>query len=81
METARTEARSPSQTKHERAVRRTLQWAEDAAACGDHADALAWLQTLEAAGHELSSEYENKREEWQLALGGVHAADGANGSS
>jgi len=81
MQTARREARSSSQAKHERAVKRTLAWADEAAAGGDHADALAWLDTLEAAGHELSSEYERKREAWQVALGRARSAERASGSA
>jgi len=74
MTTARREAQRSSRAEHAGAVRRTLAWADEAAAAGEHADALAWLATLEAAGHELSSEYESKREAWQIALAGGGAA-------
>jgi hypothetical protein len=40
--------------RHARAVAQTLGWADEAAARGDHAGALAWLRTLEMIGHELS---------------------------
>jgi hypothetical protein len=77
METARNQAQSSSRTKHECAVTRTLTWAEEAAASGDHADALAWLETLVAAGHSLSGEYQRKREAWRLALGNGRSANGS----
>ncbi|HZE18299.1 MAG TPA: hypothetical protein VE197_22850 [Mycobacterium sp.] len=62
----RTDARSP-EAKHEQAVARTLEFAEDAACRGDFTDALAWLATLEAIGRRLPSEYLTKREEWRIA--------------
>ena len=55
--------------RHERAVAQTLGWAEEAAARGEHAHALAWLRTLEVIGDELSAAYEAKRQSWRLALG------------
>jgi hypothetical protein len=36
------------EAKHLAAVARTLQWADEAAERGDHFDAVAWLETLEA---------------------------------
>lgn len=60
---------SDSSARHARAVARTLGWADEAAVRGDHADALAWLRTLDAIGHELSAAYEAKRRSWRLALG------------
>jgi hypothetical protein len=59
-------------TRHEWAVARTLEWADDAAARGDHANALGWLGVLDTMGDQLSSEYRRKRENWRLALRGAH---------
>jgi hypothetical protein len=61
--------RSPEE-RHERAVARTLEFAEEAAGRGDFPDALAWLQTLEAIGRVLPMEYLSKREAWRLSLSG-----------
>jgi hypothetical protein len=63
-------ARSPL-TRHQAAVARTLAWADEAAARGDFADALAWLNTLTAIGEPLPARYLLKREDW---LGRVQAA-------
>jgi len=46
------------------AVLRALELADAAAERGEHAEALAWLQTLEAIGHRLDPVYENKRASW-----------------
>lgn len=55
-------------TKHARAVTQTLEWADEAAARGDHAGALGWLHTLETIGEQLSTEYQAKRDSWRAAL-------------
>lgn len=60
---------SDMSARHARAEAQTLGWADEAAARGDHAGALAWLRTLEVIGHELSDAYEAKRQSWRLALG------------
>ncbi len=52
--------------RHERAVAQTLIWADEAAAHGDYADALAWLYTLEVTGHERSDAYGAMRRAWRL---------------
>ena len=57
-----------SAATHERAVAQTLGWADEAAARGDHADALSWLKVLDAIGEQLSHEYQSKRESWRLSL-------------
>jgi hypothetical protein len=59
---------TPDQTKHRTAVERTLQWADEAAARGDHGDALAWLDTVEAIGDALPAQYRVKRGEWLASL-------------
>lgn len=56
--------------RHHAAVGRTLVWAEDAATRGDYAEALAWIETLEALGDELASEYQAKREAWRAMAKG-----------
>jgi len=47
--------------KHERAVIQTLEWADEAAARGQHADALGWVQTVEAVSDQLSGLYQHRR--------------------
>lgn len=56
------------QSTHRAAVAQTLSWAHVAAARGDYADALAWLATLDAIGHELSRDDERLREAWRGVL-------------
>ncbi len=60
--------REARRAKHERAVARTLEFADEAAGRGDFRDALAWLATLEAIGRRLSDEYLVKQAEWRLAV-------------
>ena len=67
MSAARGDTVSAVQARHEQAVARTLEWADAAAERGQHATALEWLQTLEAIGDELSSEYQRKRHRWRQA--------------
>jgi hypothetical protein len=50
--------------RHRRAVRRSLSWAEEAAAEGDYATALSWLAALEAAEGELPPGVGARRREW-----------------
>ena len=57
-----------AEARHEQAVARTFEFAEEAAGRRDFTDALAWLQTLEAIGQVLPGEYLSKREAWRLAL-------------
>jgi len=51
-------------SRHERAVANTLSWADHAAAYGEYAQALAWLDTLDAIGAELPESYAAKRPVW-----------------
>ena len=76
MSAARGDPVSAVEVRHEQAVARTLEWADAAAERGQHATALEWLQTLEAIGDELSSEYQRKRQRWRRALVGERAARG-----
>lgn len=61
--------------RHQAAVRQSLGWADAAARAGDHADALHWLDVVEAVGHELSAEDTAKREAWRRALRGASAPE------
>ena len=54
---------------HLAAVARTLQWADESAERGDHLDALAWLDTVEAIGDELPEVYGIRRDAWSAQLG------------
>jgi hypothetical protein len=63
MSAARTDT-SDTSTRHARTVAQTLTWADEGAARGDHAGALAWLRTLEVIGDELSDAYQAKRRSW-----------------
>jgi hypothetical protein len=47
--------------RHRAAVARSFGWAEQAAARGDYADALSWVQVVEAIGDPIPTEYQTKR--------------------
>jgi hypothetical protein len=53
---------------HRAAVANTLAWAEESAARGDYANALAWLSVLDAIRETLREEYEVKRLDWRRVL-------------
>jgi hypothetical protein len=57
----------PGRSRHERAVANTLGWADHAAADGEYADAVAWLDTLDAIGVRLPEPYAAKRPVWVRA--------------
>lgn len=65
------------EAKHRAAVANTLQWADEAAACGDHFDAVAWLDTVEAIGDKLPVVYKTRRASWCAQLPRTRAADEA----
>ncbi len=52
------------EAKHRAAVASTLGWADEAAERGDHVDALAWLDALEAIGEKLPKPYVLRRASW-----------------
>jgi hypothetical protein len=54
--------------RHRTAIATTLAWAEASAARGDYADALSWLDVVEATGDHLVDGYEVKRRAWLGAL-------------
>ena len=64
---ARDDTISSAQVRHEQAVARTLDWSDQAAEDGDAANALTWLQALEAIGDPLSNDYQKKRQAWRRA--------------
>jgi hypothetical protein len=64
-------ADQPGLTKHEAAIFHTLSWADEAAADHDYADALEWLDLIEAIGDRLPEEHQRKRATWALAQGRV----------
>ncbi|HSO98626.1 MAG TPA: hypothetical protein VLP43_06720 [Solirubrobacteraceae bacterium] len=50
------------------AVPRALELADAAAERGQYAEALGWLQTLEASRHQLDAAYADKRVRWRLKV-------------
>jgi hypothetical protein len=66
-------AQLSSSDRHLVAVARSLGWAQESAERGDYADALQWIQTVEAIGELLPPSYHAKREAWRSALARHHA--------
>ena len=64
----RTNVATRSRARQDHAISRALELADAAAARGDYVDALAWLGTLEAIGHQLDSVYENRCARWRLEV-------------
>ena len=56
------------EAKHAAIIGRTLQWADDAAARRDYAEAVHWIETVRAVGHDLPDEYEIKLASWLDAI-------------
>lgn len=54
---------------HAAAVMRSLGWADEAAGRADWANALGWIEVVEACGDELPDQFRAKRERWLLAFG------------
>jgi hypothetical protein len=67
------EAPVSAQDRHLAAVARTFGWAEEAAARGDYAEALSWVQVVQAIGDQIPIEYQTKRRAWFTALAGNRA--------
>jgi hypothetical protein len=44
--------------RHLAAVARSLGWTQESAARGDYADALSWVQVVEAIGEPIPHQYE-----------------------
>ncbi len=53
--------------RHRAAVRRTISWADEAAARRDFAGALEWLAVIEAIGDRLSAAQLARRRAWARA--------------
>ena len=68
-------AQVSAEDRHLAAVARSLGWAEEAAACGDYADALSWVGVVEAIGDVIPIEYETKRQAWLTALAANRASN------
>ena len=62
----RTSMATLSRARQDRAISRTLALADAAAARGNYVDAVDWLTSLEATGHQLDSVFENRRARWRL---------------
>lgn len=54
--------------RHAAAVARSLGWADEAAERADWANALGWIEVVEACGDKLPDGFAAKRERWRLAL-------------
>jgi hypothetical protein len=67
------EASVSAHDRHLAAVARTFGWAEEAAARGDYAEALSWVQVVQAIGDQIPIEYQTKRRAWFSALAGNRA--------
>jgi hypothetical protein len=72
------EASVSAHDRHLAAVARTFSWAEEAAARGDYADALSWVQVVQAIGDLIPIEYQTKRRAWLSALAGNRARNEAS---
>jgi hypothetical protein len=71
------EASVSAHDRHLAAVARTFGWAEEAAGRGDYADALSWVQVVQAIGDLIPMEYQTKRRAWLSALAGNRARNNA----
>jgi len=60
--------RAGFEAEHAAIIGRTLRWADDAAARGDYAEAVRWIETVRAVGHDLSDEYKEKHASWLNAV-------------
>jgi len=56
--------------RHQAAVSRSLEWAQQSAERGDYGDALAWVKVVEATGSQLPPAIRDKRQLWLDALSG-----------
>jgi hypothetical protein len=75
-------ARASCPDPHLDAVTHSLAWAQESADRGDYADAVGWLQAVEATGDHLSPAHQIKHRAWQAALAhgrAIHKPRGAPG--
>ena len=56
------------EAQHAAIIGRTLRWADEAAARGDYAEAVRWVDTVRGLGQDLPDEYEAKQQTWLNAL-------------
>jgi hypothetical protein len=56
------------EAKHAAIIGTTLRWADDAAARRDYAEAVRWIETVCAVGHDLPDEYKAKHASWLNAI-------------
>lgn len=54
--------------RHQAAVRNSFGWAQDSADRGDYADALGWIDVLEAIGEDIPPDFQAKRRDWDREL-------------
>jgi len=59
--------------RHNAAVKRSLQWAQESADRGDYADAIGWISVLETIGERIPPSYLAKSRSWNDALAGYRA--------
>lgn len=70
-------------SQHLAAVTNSLAWAQQSADRGDYADAIGWLEAVEATGHQLSPAHQTKHRAWQAAAAhspALHNLRGARAS-
>lgn len=63
--------------RHRQAVSNSLSWADQSAAEGDYALAIAWLDIITATGDTLPDPYPARRAGWQGALRAAGTPDDA----
>ena len=68
MSTCPREAVVSAHDRHLAAVARSLGWARESAARGEHADAIGWVEVVEAIGDPIPHEYDAERQAWLSAL-------------
>lgn len=78
MSIQRPEAKLSIPDRHLAAVARSLGWAQESAERGDYADALEWIQAVEAIGEQLPPGYQTKRRAWNSALAESQAKQGGS---
>ena len=66
--TRREEGPARFEAEHAAIIGRTLRWADDAAARGEYAKAVRWVDTVRGLGEGLPDEYEAKQESWLNAI-------------
>jgi hypothetical protein len=65
-------------SRHLAAVNRSLGWAQESADRGDYADALGWIDVVEAIGEQLPFAFEVKRRAWSRSLANNQVTEGGS---